>query len=358
MRYVCTNHPEFLRERVKSSCRPPAISFNKTPLHVACIFQAPKDVISLMLNANHDAIREADESGKLPLHRAASSSRICASFEVIELLIKAYPMSIFNKDSTNLMPIELARRAGASPEILEILGEKEGMTKQVAIKRRKHIAERSNSVWSSSSALSEDANALPNLIEDTVSSGCTVNDFFNEDVEEKVNDASGAKHDTSHFDGISDLSSFNRTNNVDLSNETLGYRFCLKRDFVNAKKYLEMAIEDVILLKATSDLNLAYLCNDLGNVNFELNDFESAKKNYGQALRIQNLSLMGRSNVMFNLGNVHFKQKDLQQALSYYDGKAAIIILFQSIILISENLIYRLPLFANRRASMFLQWEV
>ena len=91
MRYVCTNHPEFLRERVKSSCRPPAISFNKTPLHVACIFQAPKDVISLMLNANHDAIREADESGKLPLHRAASSSIICASFELLSYWSRPIP---------------------------------------------------------------------------------------------------------------------------------------------------------------------------------------------------------------------------------------------------------------------------
>ena len=123
-------------------------------------------------------------------------------------MVKAYPRSIFNEDGTNLTPFELASRVGASPEILEILGEKEGTTKQGATKRRKHIAESSNSAFIRSSALSKDANALPRLIED---------------VEEKVNDASGAKYDTSHLDGISDLSPFNRTNKVDLSNETLGY---------------------------------------------------------------------------------------------------------------------------------------
>ena len=96
---------------------------------------------------------------------------------------------------------------------------------------------------------------------------------------------------------------------------------------MNAKEYLEMAIEDVILLKGTSGLNLAYLCSELGNVNFELNDFKSAKKSYGEALNVPNVSMMGRPNVMINLGNVHFKQKDMPHALSYYDGETAIIMI-------------------------------
>ena len=327
MTRLCAEQPHRVSEKVESSRRPPAISFNKTHLHVACIFQAPKDVISDLLNAHHDAIREKDESGKLPLHRAVSSSGICASFEVIELLVKAYPTSISIKDSTNLTPIKLARRVEARPEIIEILGAK----KRVATSHRK-LAGHSNLV------LSENAN-----------------DFFNEDVKEKVNDAPGAEHDTLDIDidDVSDLPSFNRTNNVNLSNEAFAYRFCSKRDFVNAKKYLEMAIEDVILLKGESDLKVAHLCNDLGNVNFELNDFKCAQKSYREALRVQNLSLMGRANVIFNLGNVHFKQNDMHQASTYYDGKPVMIMILLWILFIYENLIYCLPLFTNRRDSIF-----
>eukprot|EP00814_Leptocylindrus_danicus_P016127 CAMPEP_0116032382 /NCGR_PEP_ID=MMETSP0321-20121206/18132_1 /TAXON_ID=163516 /ORGANISM="Leptocylindrus danicus var. danicus, Strain B650" /LENGTH=683 /DNA_ID=CAMNT_0003507799 /DNA_START=348 /DNA_END=2399 /DNA_ORIENTATION=+ len=316
VRDACIAHPELLRDRVESSRRPPAISFNKTALHVACIFQAPKDVISVMLEANHDAIREIDESGKLPLHRAVSSSGMCASFDVIELLVNAYPRSIFTRDSSNLTPGELARRVGARPKILEILADNSPII---------NLGQDAES-----QELSEHAEALLNLIDGSQSSGSTDNEFFDDDAQEKANSASTARHedlnqgaadDASEVGSLSELPSFQKpkANSDDLSNEALGYRFCMKQDFANAKKYLEMAIKDVVSAEGESDVKVSFLCNDLGNVNFELNDYAGAKQSYADALKVQNLSLTGRANVMFNLGNVHFKIRDMHQALHHYN---------------------------------------
>mmetsp|Transcript_23487 Transcript_23487/g.36201 ORF Transcript_23487/g.36201 Transcript_23487/m.36201 type:complete len:683 (-) Transcript_23487:81-2129(-) len=322
VRDTCIAHPELLLDRVESSRRPPAISFNKTALHVACIFQAPKDVISVMLEANHNAIREIDESGKLPLHRAVSSSGMCASFDVIELLVKAYPRSILTRDSRNLTPGELARRVGARPEILEILADKEVPT----INGEQEV----NVVESKASECSSRAETLLDLVYGSQSSGATDDEFFDDDAQEKAHSASmatqgdlnqDAADDASEVGSLSELPSFpkTKTNSDDLSNEALGYRFCMKQDFANAKKYLEMAIQDVVSAKGGSDVKVAFLCNDLGNVNFELSDYAGAQKSYAEALKVQNLSLTGRANVMFNLGNVHFKIRDMHQALYHYD---------------------------------------
>jgi len=93
-------------------------------LHVACIRNAPLDIIQLLLKLNPDAIRATDPDGMLPLHYACSSPTV--SLDILKLLLKKSPHSIQSRDyKRQQVPLHVACLNDASPETVLFLIDKE-----------------------------------------------------------------------------------------------------------------------------------------------------------------------------------------------------------------------------------------
>jgi ankyrin repeat protein len=86
------------------------------PLHAAAAHAATSaDLVRLLLRGWEDAAREANASGCLPLHLAASSSS-SSSPAVLELLVEAHPKALLQGDGDGCLPLHRAViAAGASP---------------------------------------------------------------------------------------------------------------------------------------------------------------------------------------------------------------------------------------------------
>ena len=66
-------------------------SFERTPLHVACMNQPDIDTIMMLIDVYPKAINLPDKVGRLPLHTACANQ---ASLEVIEYLLRQDPETI------------------------------------------------------------------------------------------------------------------------------------------------------------------------------------------------------------------------------------------------------------------------
>uniref|UniRef100_A0A6C0I8C0 Uncharacterized protein n=1 Tax=viral metagenome TaxID=1070528 RepID=A0A6C0I8C0_9ZZZZ len=75
------------------------------PLHIVCE-NMPANIVALVLEAGVESVGVRDDNMKLPLHVACRSS---ASFEVIDMLLRAYPQAARERvASTGMLPLHCA----------------------------------------------------------------------------------------------------------------------------------------------------------------------------------------------------------------------------------------------------------
>ena len=83
-----------------------------TPLHVACRFKAPVDILRLLVQANPDALSTADDTEALPLHVACRSN---VSIDDIQFLVERYPDAVRELNNDGALPLHLL--CGATPPV-------------------------------------------------------------------------------------------------------------------------------------------------------------------------------------------------------------------------------------------------
>ncbi|KAL3940789.1 MAG: hypothetical protein SGBAC_004727 [Bacillariaceae sp.] len=77
------------------------------PLHIACTWHAPEDIIASLLNADKSSCKVQDELGNLPLHSAAFSG---ISTPVVDRLLRTYPKASMARNHQGSLPEEIAKR--------------------------------------------------------------------------------------------------------------------------------------------------------------------------------------------------------------------------------------------------------
>jgi len=90
------------------------------PLHSACYYAAPFELIKYIFDRNPEAARLTGEKS-LPLHIACRPLDGHASVYVIRMLLLAYPEAASIPDDEGLLPLEIACKHGASIEVLRAL---------------------------------------------------------------------------------------------------------------------------------------------------------------------------------------------------------------------------------------------
>jgi hypothetical protein len=98
-------------------------SFGSLPIHWACMYNAPLEVIQVLLDSDADkkSIFERDNFGSLPIHKACESN---APVEVIQLLLESDvdKKSIFVKTDFGKLPIHYACETNNAPvEVIQLL---------------------------------------------------------------------------------------------------------------------------------------------------------------------------------------------------------------------------------------------
>jgi len=92
--------------------------FGCTPLDTACIYDAPLDVISTLLSAWPDGAKEKDSGGGTPLH---TTCRFRAPVEVVRALLSIWPDGAKEKDEKDCTPLHIACSSGAQLEVVSAL---------------------------------------------------------------------------------------------------------------------------------------------------------------------------------------------------------------------------------------------
>jgi hypothetical protein len=81
---------------------------NQTPLHLACSrYDVSISLIQDLIDLNENACKTRDWQARLPIHSACMWK---ASTAVIELLLRAYPQSVREKDDHNMNPYGICRK--------------------------------------------------------------------------------------------------------------------------------------------------------------------------------------------------------------------------------------------------------
>jgi hypothetical protein len=93
-------------------------TFERLPLHIACINSASDDVILSLLSYYKQAAEDKDIAGRVPLHYACCND---VSINVIKALLEAYPEATITKDDTGWLPVHVACSSGASLEVIRAL---------------------------------------------------------------------------------------------------------------------------------------------------------------------------------------------------------------------------------------------
>jgi len=73
------------------------------PFQLALDFEAPSQVLQLMVQTFLDAMHILDQQGKLPLHSALDQM----SLDVLDLLVKSYPESVHMKNRLGYLPLKI-----------------------------------------------------------------------------------------------------------------------------------------------------------------------------------------------------------------------------------------------------------
>ncbi|XRA97250.1 RING-type domain-containing protein [Pycnococcus provasolii] len=109
------------------------------PLHLAAQFNAPEDVVVMLLHANPAAAAERDHVGNLPLHCAAMFK---AKRHIVELLLEAYPQGVHEREEWNhKSAIEWAEIQGAPDDVKRLLREYADLPEKEATERHEQLLE-------------------------------------------------------------------------------------------------------------------------------------------------------------------------------------------------------------------------
>lgn len=93
-------------------------TFERLPLHIACINSASEDVILTLLSFYKQAAEERDIAGRIPLHYACCND---VSVEVIKSLLEAFPEGASVRDDMGWLPVHVACSSGASLDVIKML---------------------------------------------------------------------------------------------------------------------------------------------------------------------------------------------------------------------------------------------
>lgn len=88
------------------------------PLHAACSFQAPADVVETLLRAYPAGASQPNSTGNLPIHQAAM---LQAPVETVELLLSRFPEGATVRNQYGSLPLHMAASNQASPEVVRLL---------------------------------------------------------------------------------------------------------------------------------------------------------------------------------------------------------------------------------------------
>ena len=94
--------------------------YGMTPLHYACSQNSSLRVIQELLDATTDSsiCKVTDLLGHAPLHMALMG---LAPYEVVEVLVAFCPETVWMKTSKGELPLEIAERKRAPPQVIQIL---------------------------------------------------------------------------------------------------------------------------------------------------------------------------------------------------------------------------------------------
>lgn len=104
------NHPLGISEKENKN--------NSYPLHYACAFKAPHDVVLKLLLASPLMCKECDKSGNLPIHLAIIYGLQPNS---ILSIIDSYRNCVFEHDSKGRLPLHLASQFNCHHSVISIL---------------------------------------------------------------------------------------------------------------------------------------------------------------------------------------------------------------------------------------------
>ena len=144
---VANNHasPEVVQKLLQAYPKGPrtADSVGNLPLHEACAWQAPFDVVLLLIQAFPEAVsrpRQLDQA--LPLHLACTvtPTTFCADnklcFAVIWNLLEQWPDAVMSRNAAGDTPYDILRRgAPQQAELLQLLRTKRAWA-QMPVRRR------------------------------------------------------------------------------------------------------------------------------------------------------------------------------------------------------------------------------
>jgi len=90
-------------------------SFKRLPIHVACQFAVPMDVIEYLVREYMTGTLEPDILGRLPIHYACCNG---AFIGVVKTLLRVNPASTLYADYDGWLPLHVAVHFGASTEVI------------------------------------------------------------------------------------------------------------------------------------------------------------------------------------------------------------------------------------------------
>lgn len=87
------------------------------PLHIACEYKAPLDVVQFLVKQWPDSVKTADIFGNLPLHKACANK---ASLAVIQYLVQQWPESVKHRNSEGKTPVDMAALQQQAVDVVTI----------------------------------------------------------------------------------------------------------------------------------------------------------------------------------------------------------------------------------------------
>ena len=112
------SRPNEASEWTESTNTKEKLLVRKLPIHLACRYNAPYTLMSLLIQSFPDGVRAIDLSGKLPLHYSSNAK---VDYRVVEKLVHYYSEGKHVRDSKGMLPIDFAQKLGASDKVKNLL---------------------------------------------------------------------------------------------------------------------------------------------------------------------------------------------------------------------------------------------